>query len=281
MTSSEIITEEIPSIPIPIEIIPSGKIPKNPNKRRKRINFFIVLFLLLLVAGILVWQIWQAKELRMVDAYDRLYRQTPITTIAQVDNTMRHFKQVGFKDLDSAYLAHSKYNTKRYKKLAKDKQFYVVTGQDVFKYVAGTFRVRDLMPKDRFYKDHIKEYPEDGELYWLLDKKVLYKLVELQNALKKKGLDKNAFVIKSGFRHPQHNEKIKGAKKSSHMKGQAIDISVGDVNRDGKTNKKDKKLVLDILEKEVIKNSGGIGRYPGTMSIHFDVRGYRARWDKY
>jgi hypothetical protein len=39
--------------------------------------------------------------------------------------------------------------------------------------------------------------------------------------------------------------------------------------------------VLDLLEKEIIKSSGGIGRYPGTRAVHFDVRGYKARWDSY
>jgi len=42
-----------------------------------------------------------------------------------------------------------------------------------------------------------------------------------------------------------------------------------------------KKIILDILENKVIGDQGGIGRYPGTMSVHFDVRGFKARWDKH
>jgi len=35
------------------------------------------------------------------------------------------------------------------------------------------------------------------------------------------------------------------------------------------------------LEKKVIKNEDGLGLYPGTQSVHYDVRGVRARWDSF
>lgn len=38
---------------------------------------------------------------------------------------------------------------------------------------------------------------------------------------------------------------------------------------------------MDLLETKIIKNTGGIGKYVETMSIHFDVRGWRARWNSY
>lgn len=43
----------------------------------------------------------------------------------------------------------------------------------------------------------------------------------------------------------------------------------------------DKQIVLDFLDKEIIGNKGGIGLYPGTKAVHFDVRGHRARWNSY
>jgi len=51
--------------------------------------------------------------------------------------------------------------------------------------------------------------------------------------------------------------------------------------KDGKSTKEDKDIVLDTLEKKVIKNEGGLGSYPGTQSVHYDVRGVRARWDSF
>jgi uncharacterized protein YcbK (DUF882 family) len=38
---------------------------------------------------------------------------------------------------------------------------------------------------------------------------------------------------------------------------------------------------LDLLENEIIKNDGGIGLYPGTDRVHYDIRGTRARWNSY
>jgi len=65
------------------------------------------------------------------------------------------------------------------------------------------------------------------------------------------------------------------------MKGQAIDMTIGDINKDGTFTKEDKKIVLDICDKKVIGNKGGIGLYPGTRAVHIDVRGYKARWNSY
>lgn len=103
----------------------------------------------------------------------------------------------------------------------------------------------------------------------------------LQDALTKKGWDRNGFMIASGHRTPSYNEIVKGARKSQHIKGKAVDISIGDINNDGDKNAEDKKIVLDLLDKHIIKNSGGLGLYPGTQAVHFDVRGRRARWNSY
>jgi len=95
---------------------------------------------------------------------------------------------------------------------------------------------------------------------------------------------------------PKYAKLIKGAQyyeiKGEHLfqkvvgdfrlkEGEAVDIKIGDINQDGFANQEDKTIVLDLLEKQIIKNTGGIGRYPGTLSVHYDVRGYRARWDSY
>lgn len=69
------------------------------------------------------------------------------------------------------------------------------------------------------------------------------------------------------------------------MIGDAIDFIVFDINRDGKSDKHDVDIVLNILDKEIIKSKGGIGTYKNENSfidkqmIHIDNRGYRARWN--
>jgi uncharacterized protein YcbK (DUF882 family) len=56
---------------------------------------------------------------------------------------------------------------------------------------------------------------------------------------------------------------------------------VGDINRNGIANAADKKIILDILEQKIIGNTGGLGLYPKSDVVHFDTRGYRARWNSH
>ncbi|MEL6669954.1 MAG: hypothetical protein AAFP08_13345, partial [Bacteroidota bacterium] len=80
---------------------------------------------------------------------------------------------------------------------------------------------------------------------------------------------------------PKENASAGGASLSRHILGQAIDMLIGDINRDGRYTDIDKQIVLDIANQDIIGDRGGIGRYPGTRTVHIDVRGYRARWDSY
>jgi uncharacterized protein YcbK (DUF882 family) len=76
--------------------------------------------------------------------------------------------------------------------------------------------------------------------------------------------------INSGYRSPEHNKAIKGAKNSFHVKGMAGDIVVEDMTP---------KEVADKIE-ELIQDGkmvqGGLKAY--STFTHYDVRGYSARW---
>ena len=110
---------------------------------------------------------------------------------------------------------------------------------------------------------------------------------ELKESLKQKGFSANLLVI-STKRVKWHNDiqvKLSGAAKDSrHLVGDAIDFIVFDINDDGKSDSKDVNIVYDILDKEIIKDKGGIGTYRNEKSfidkqmIHIDCRGYKARW---
>jgi len=134
------------------------------------------------------------------------------------------------------------------------------------------------MPKDKYYIELVKG--ERNFVYLTIRKDVLYKLLKLQKELKLMDFDYLEFDVINGYRHPLYNEKVGGAKSSWHIRGAALDIYIRDIDKNGKINKEDKKIVIDILNNKVIKNEGGIGRYPWSQVIHFDVRGYRARWDR-
>jgi len=237
----------------------------------------------LLLTIIAIWALWQQlgyKENFYQWQYDITSRQQIITTQQDINKIIDAFPSIPFSDLDKEYLSHTKYDIKKYQKLAKDSKFLIVKGKDIFKFVVGDFRIKDFLPRDEAYYSNLNSLGTGKEINWLVDRKLLFKLLELQDVLVEKGYDETGFTIVNGFRHPAYNEKVGGAKLSRHLKGQALDIQIGDINNDGYANQKDKTIVLDLLEKIVIKDQGGIGRYPGTMSVHFDVRGYRARWDK-
>jgi uncharacterized protein YcbK (DUF882 family) len=76
--------------------------------------------------------------------------------------------------------------------------------------------------------------------------------------------------ITSGYRSPQHNKKIGGAKDSQHIKGMAADIKVS-----GMTPKEVALVIEGLIESGKMKQ-GGIGIYPSW--IHYDIRGTKARW---
>ena len=121
----------------------------------------------------------------------------------------------------------------------------------------------------------------------LVDAKTRVLYSDLKDSLKQKGFKTSLLVI-STKRVKWHNDiqvKFSGAAKDSrHLVGDAIDFIVFDVNNDGISNNKDVDIVFDILDKEIIKDKGGIGTYKNEHSfinrqmIHIDCRDYRARW---
>jgi uncharacterized protein YcbK (DUF882 family) len=79
-----------------------------------------------------------------------------------------------------------------------------------------------------------------------------------------------SITITSGYRSPEHNAKVKGAKNSQHIKGTAADIKVT-----GMTPKEVALVIEGLIEQGKMKQ-GGIGIYPSWL--HYDHRGTKARW---
>lgn len=67
-------------------------------------------------------------------------------------------------------------------------------------------------------------------------------------------------IVLSGYRSPEHNTKVGGAKDSQHMKGTAVDVSV--------TNVDPEKLIAAALE----LGFTWIKRYPANGFVHLDIR---------
>jgi uncharacterized protein YcbK (DUF882 family) len=101
--------------------------------------------------------------------------------------------------------------------------------------------------------------------------KVLQNLQVLRDVIGK------PITIMSGYRSPERNAAVSGAKKSQHMEGNAVDIKVKD------TDPKDVAKVIEKLISDGKMEQGGLGIYPrASVSegwVHYDTRGQKARWE--
>ncbi|UJR82738.1 glycoside hydrolase family protein [Sandaracinus amylolyticus] len=77
-------------------------------------------------------------------------------------------------------------------------------------------------------------------------------------------------TITSGYRSPEHNKKVGGAKKSQHLCGIAADIKVK-----GMTPKEVHAKIEELIAAGRMKQ-GGLGLYK--TFVHYDIRGKKARW---
>jgi zinc D-Ala-D-Ala carboxypeptidase len=78
--------------------------------------------------------------------------------------------------------------------------------------------------------------------------------------------------VLSWYRSPAHNAAVGGASRSQHMNAVATDFTSGWVERVGRTRV--------LREGERVFSNGGMGVYPAG-SVHFDSRGFRARWTSF
>ena len=239
------------------------------------ISFMLIIILFLLAIRIN----WQVKDKVLEFQYDLQNENFEVKTKTKIDKILSEIEQTNFQSLDSEYLTFTKSYEEHYKKLIRNLTYFKIQQKDLNKKIVGHFRLKEFICKDDYYHNIV--FGKTENIYCILNPKIFYKTLELMEALEKMGHNKYGFSIVNGHRHPSYNEEIGGAKLSRHIKGEAVDIVVNDINNDGYANKADKDIILDILENQVIKNQGGIGLYPGTGNVHYDVRGKRARWNSY
>jgi hypothetical protein len=208
--------------------------------------------------------------------YDLRHRNPPVTTKAQVDGILSCFQRVRPENLPAGYLSQSGMQSHP---SYRPQSFYVVERKDLHRRIAGRNRLRQVVSRDMRY--HSTVFHSGRKIYLGINPGILHRLIELQQALREKGYDPDAVRINSGHRTPSHNRIVGGAKGSRHQRGDALDLRIGDVDRNGRTDSRDKAIVLRILDGRIIGSRGGLGLYPGTQTVHMDLRGYRARWNSY
>lgn len=238
---------------------------------------FIVLFAILTVG--LLYFIPQGRILIEKTFYDFIHKNEYVSSKKQARKVLDQFEHIPARSLPKTYLTSTGMALPRYRKMISGMSFFKLTKKDTYKKIAGNIRIMDLLSKDAGY--YTLFYWSKKEIYWGIKPAIIDKVIDLQKALEREGYNKNAFTIRNGHRYPLYNEKKGGASKSRHIVGGAVDMVIGDINEDGKFTAEDKQIVIDLCEKEIIGNKGGIGKYPGSRTVHIDVRGYKARWDSY
>jgi len=156
--------------------------------------------------------------------------------------------------------------------------------------VSEHFRLSDFLTHDQK-----NVWPK----YLVLREALVDKLELVMVELQRRGIDAQRMRVMSGFRSPQYNQRGVGrgrAKDSRHQYGDAADVMVDnnsdnrldDLNRDGRVNSKDMRILaeaVESVERQYPELVGGLGLYRATSArgpfIHVDVRGQRARWGRY
>ncbi|UKN02932.1 D-Ala-D-Ala carboxypeptidase family metallohydrolase [Paracrocinitomix mangrovi] len=219
------------------------------------------------------------KEKREIQTYDEATGQHEILTKKGIDSVLNSLDEITYADLDDDYLNFSDPDRK-FEKQLRNKKYKVIRGRDVYKIIVGKYRINDFIAPDKYKIGNRDNLDANTKIYWLYDKDVLYMLLEFIEKLEEKGYDKYGFEVRESHRHPLCNKVRGGASKSQHINGKAIDLVIRDIDKSGHWDQEDKAICLDILE-PLIGSRGGIGKYPGTQTIHIDSRGYAARWDSY
>jgi hypothetical protein len=211
--------------------------------------------------------------------YDDSVGQKPVFSHELLDSQLARLEKVPYYKLPQDYIDKSE--SENQKNRLQFLNYFQVEGMQVFDFLVGHFRVADFMSKDTFYTLNTASLPLGISQYWLCDTAVLHRFLDLVLWMRSKGYNDSALFVKNGHRHPAYNAFKGGVPQSYHMQGSAIDIQVGDINRNGIANAADKKIILDILEQKIIGNTGGLGLYPKSDVVHFDTRGFRARWNSH
>ena len=166
--------------------------------------------------------------------------------------------------------------------------FIEITPENQLMLVSAHFRLRDFVTHDQ---ENV--WPK----YIVLREPLLDKLELVIQDLEKHGVRAGGMQILSGFRTPEYNQALGDesgrARDSRHQFGDAADVIIDndgndrmdDLNRDGRVNFADARVVLaavERVERAYPDLVGGVGLYhsggPRGPFAHIDVRGSRARW---
>ena len=121
-----------------------------------------------------------------IEKFDRETAQTPVLTRTGIDSLLDSFEQIEYADLDTAYLSYSESN-KDFKHSLKKQTYFQIKGTDVLLFIVGEFRIKSFVTRDKYYDENNADYSANKTQYWLVDKNMLYMLLDLILTLDEKG----------------------------------------------------------------------------------------------
>lgn len=247
----------------------------NQNVMKK---IYVVLILLLVIGGTVCSYIFKSKTIESF-FYDLKNDNQQVLNLNQLKNSISYYSVLNYNQLPEALKSRMKSAEIDYKNKFSKLNFYKIPKDDLYKKVYMNQRLIDICSSEQ--RELYLWFSSTRYFYIMVNFDLFDVLFRLNSILNKKGFFNENIKINSAYRSPNTNDKVHGARNSMHLFGKALDLKIGDINKDGLISEEDKKIVYDILDKNLIKNKGGLGYYPKTMILHIDIRGSRARWDQY
>jgi hypothetical protein len=242
------------------------------KKRKPTNNLFSKFVVVILLYAILFNFLW-IFDSTLSKIYDFATQQKRVSVFDS-----KSFEQILFEELpesEKRKFEHKTCETQDYAGMI----FLKISWFERYKNIIGTTKAYELLNPKRVLENKIRIPNLNKTQYLLIAPETLNIYEQLLLELEEKELNAANLTIASAFRTPAYNKIVGGATCSQHQYGTALDLTVGDINNDGSADRKDRKLIYDILNKKLVKNKGGIGTYKhAPRLIHFDTRGKRARW---
>lgn len=246
---------------------------------KNKTAFLKITLLVLFGSTILIGLYFIEPQFLLEKFYDATNNNPVIENYSNSKIILEQYPIISFDALPNEESTRMKIAQKNYESLLLSLRFYKIPAKDVYRKLLRNIRIRELCSKEQ-----LPPYPllsPNRYVYLCVDDEIIKAYFHLTEELKLSKWNPEALKINSGYRSPNQNDHVSGARNSMHLYGKALDLRIGDINNDHQTNLLDKNLVYNIMDKKVIKYKGGLGFYPGTMILHMDTRGKYARWKYY